>query len=147
MGCPTTTSCLTGKLWSSAQPEDTTSVDAELDAVRQEIEIIAGLVRTCVTENASQAVNQIVFQNRYNSYVERYEKLRERCVQLQADLEEREMKSIRISGFLFALKEHEVLPLDFDEKLWNAMIDHVSVHADERLVFYFKNGIEIVEQL
>ena len=129
------------------QLTDTTSVDAELDAVRQEIEIIAGLVRTCVTENASQAVNQIVFQNRYNSYVERYEKLRERCVQLQANLEEWEMKSIRISGFLFTLREHEELPIEFDEKLWNAMIDHVTVHADERLAFHFKNGVEIVEQL
>ena len=92
-------------------------------------------------------MNQADFQVRYNGYVERYEKLRERYTQLQEDLEEREMKSIRVSGFLFSLREQEELPIEFDEKLWNAMVDHVTVHTDERLVFQFKNGTEIVEQL
>lgn len=129
------------------QLTDTTAVDTELDVVLREMEVTAGLVRSCVAENATQAMNQADFQIRYNGYVERYEELRERYTQLQADLEEREMKSIRVSGFLFSLREQEVLPIEFDEKLWNAMVDHVTVHTDERLVFHFKNGTEIVEQL
>lgn len=36
---------------------------------------------------------------------------------------------------------------EFTEDLWNGLIDHVTVHADERLVFVFKNGKEIVETL
>lgn len=129
------------------QLTDTTSVDAELTAVLREMEVTAGLVRSCVAENATQAMNQADFRIRYNGYVERYEKLRERHTQLQADLEEREMKSIWVGGFLFSLREQEELPIEFDEKLWNAMVDHVTVHTDERLVFHFKNGIEIVEWL
>lgn len=129
------------------QLTDTTAVDTELDVVLREMEVTAGLVRSCVEENATQAMNQADFQVRYNGYVERYEKLRERYTQLQEDLEEREMKSIRVSGFLFSLREQEELPIAFDEKLWNAMVDHVTVHTDERLVFHFKNGTEIVEHL
>ena len=33
------------------------------------------------------------------------------------------------------------------EKLWNSVIDMVTVYEDERLMFKFKNGAEIEEQL
>lgn len=158
-GCPASVPFRLSKLYSRretildtgrlilSQLTDTTAMDAELGTVLQEMEVTAGLVRTSVEENATQAINQTDFQIRYNGYVERYEKLRERYTQLQADQEEREMKSIRISGFLFALREQEELPIEFDAKLWNAMVDHVTVYADERIVFRFKNGCEIAEQL
>ena len=32
-------------------------------------------------------------------------------------------------------------------KLWHGTIDHVTVHADERVVFHFKDGKEIVTRL
>ena len=38
-------------------------------------------------------------------------------------------------------------PVAFDEKLWHGTIDHVTVHADERVVFRFKDGKEIVTRL
>ena len=41
----------------------------------------------------------------------------------------------------------DALPVAFDEKLWNGTIDHVTVHADERVVFMFKDGKEIVTRL
>ena len=39
------------------------------------------------------------------------------------------------------------LPLTFDEKLWNGTVDHVTVYADERVVFRFKDGKEITTRL
>ena len=39
------------------------------------------------------------------------------------------------------------LPVAFDEKLWHGTVDHVTVHADERVVFHFKDGKEIVTRL
>ncbi len=43
--------------------------------------------------------------------------------------------------------ELDALPAVFDEKLWNGTIDHVAVYADERAVFCFKDGKEIVTRL
>ena len=48
---------------------------------------------------------------------------------------------------MFELGELDALPVDFDEKLWQGTIDHVTVHADERVVFRFKDGKEIVTRL
>ena len=48
---------------------------------------------------------------------------------------------------MFELGELDALPVDFDEKLWNGTIDHVTVHADERVEFRFKDGKEITTRL
>ena len=48
---------------------------------------------------------------------------------------------------MFELGELTALPLTFHEKLWNGTVDHVTVHADERVVFMFKDGKEIVTRL
>lgn len=56
-------------------------------------------------------------------------------------------KAETISGFIFEISEFDELPIEFDEKLWNWVIDIVTVYEDERLVFKFKNGTEIEERL
>ena len=55
--------------------------------------------------------------------------------------------AIAIGGMMFELGELDTLPVDFDEKLWQGTIDYVTVHADERAVFRFKDGKEIVTGL
>ena len=51
------------------------------------------------------------------------------------------------AGFLFAIYALDTLPLDFDPALWTATVDHVTVHADDRLVFRFRNGAEVEEEI
>jgi len=48
---------------------------------------------------------------------------------------------------LFELTELDALPITFNEKLWNAAIDRVTVYADERVVFHFKDGKDITKIL
>lgn len=126
---------------------DNTAIDSECEEILREMDVVAGLIRCCVEENATLAVDQTDYQTRYTGYVNRYECLKNRYAQLQLQREEREAEAIRIGGFMFELRELEELPIAFDEKLWNELVDHVTVYADERLVFRFKNGSEITEQL
>lgn len=55
--------------------------------------------------------------------------------------------AIALGGLLFALTELDALPIAFNESLWNAAIDHVTVCADERVIFHFKDGKDIAELL
>jgi len=41
------------------------------------------------------------------------------------------------------LEELDLLDITFTDALWNTAVDHVTVYADDRLVFHFKNGSEI----
>ena len=52
-----------------------------------------------------------------------------------------------ISGYLFALGELDLLDIKYNDTLWNTVIDHVTVYADERLVFHFKIGYDITVEM
>lgn len=55
--------------------------------------------------------------------------------------------AITIVGMMFELGELDDLPLTFDEKLWQGTVDHVTIYADERVVFRFKDGKEVKTRL
>ena len=47
-----------------------------------------------------------------------------------------------LDAFLFELTEMDELDMEFSPQRWNAIVDHVTVHSDGRLVFCFQNGSE-----
>ena len=126
---------------------DFTTIDEECDSILQELNVVAGMIRQVVNENATQAQSQAAYTNQYNSLVERFENLQSRYDTLQQQKERRQIQADAISGCLFVLGELDLLQITFTDELWNTVIDHGMVYADERLVFRFKNGSEITVQL
>jgi len=51
-----------------------------------------------------------------------------------------ELKGDILSGFLFELGELYELPMVFKEATWDALVDHVSVHTDGRVVFTLRTA-------
>ena len=126
---------------------DCSALDKEQAQVRQEMEVVAGLVESCIKENAARAMDQTEYTARYDALAARYEKLQARHDGLQKKRERRQIQADEFSGFLFAIYSLDALPLKFDPALWTATVDHVTVHADGRLVFRFSNGVEVAEAL
>ena len=120
---------------------DFEKLDAECDGILQEQEVLSGLVKKLVDENAAQAISQEAYIDRYNSLVDRYESLQAKYDTLQKRKEQRQIQAAAISTCLDALAETDLLRISFSESLWNTVVDHVVVYADERLVFHFKNGV------
>lgn len=44
---------------------------------------------------------------------------------------------------MFEVMELSKPPIEFDEKLWVASVEKMTVYHDGRCVFKFKNGVEI----
>lgn len=122
---------------------DTAAIDTECEEMLQEMDVVAGIIQKCVNENAMQAIDQDEYINRYNALVERHEKLQSRYDTLQKKRERRLLQADAMSGFLFAITELDTLQLQLNQPLWHTTVDHVTVYADERLVFHFKNGSEV----
>lgn len=121
---------------------DTATLDVDSNRTLQEMDVVAGMIRQMVNDNANQATDQAAYANRYNSLVERYEKLQAECDVLLQQKERRQIQAEAIDNCLDALAELDLLDIAFTDALWNTVIDHVTVYADERLVFHFKNGAE-----
>ncbi len=121
---------------------DCSALDAEIPALQEELDVVAGLIRKSVEENSHDAQNQSEYGARYNGYVERYEAALTKLEELQREHALRQAKADAIGAFMFAISEQDALTA-FDAKLWTATIRSVTVHSDGRMVFRFQTGPEI----
>ena len=122
---------------------DTTTIDAEIKDLLQEMEVVAGLTKKCIEENSTTAQDQDEYTARYNGYVDRYEKAKARYDELDSLRKEKLAKAKAIDRFIATLRERDDLLNEFDDRLWLTMVDHATVHRDGKITFCFCNGTEI----
>ena len=106
---------------------DTTKIEKEMTELKSEINVVAELTRKCINENSSSAQNQEEFTEKYNGYVEKYEKLKIRSDALAAEMDRKETTGRNIERFLLALSTEENILTEFDDSLWLATVDRVIV--------------------
>lgn len=125
---------------------DTTELDKESARLRDECAVVMGLIHKCVEENANSAIDQEEYQERYNGLAERYEAAKKRLDAIVNEKQARTAKRESISLFLTGLRQRDGLIGTFDEELWCATVDKVTVYSTNDLIFTFKNGTEIETQ-
>ena len=126
-----------------AQWLNSQDIEQECEDLLQEMDVVSGMIKAVVNENASREMSQAAYTDRYNALVDRFEKSQSRYDELQNLKERRQIQADEISGCLFALYELDLLELEFNDALWNTVIRHVVVYNDEHLIFHFKTGHEI----
>lgn len=100
------------------------------------------MVQNCVTENAQTAMNQGKYQERYSGLAGCYETLKKKHNRVSREIAARAARSQVLAMFLETLKKNGVVE-EFDEVLWGDMVEHVAVDCKKKMVFTFKNGVEI----
>lgn len=105
------------------------------------------MIRACIDSNASNAITEEEYHATHADLCTRFEQTEKKPNGLKHRREQMQSYAIAIGGMLFELTELDTLPITFNEKLWNASIDRVTVYANERVVFHFKDGKDITEML
>lgn len=126
---------------------DCTELDARQATLAEEMELDAELVRRCVEENSLKVQDQMEYLQRYERHVQRYEKLKKKYDTLDAEKQRRKEQHGRLGAFIDTLRTQTDLPVQFEPNLWLAVIEKATVHADHRVVFTFKGGMEITEEM
>lgn len=122
---------------------DCSAIDTELEALTEEINVVAELVKACVKENASTAQSQAEYAKKYNGLLARYEKATARVKELTAEKERKYNKGRELRLFIESLKKQPLALKEWDERLWVALVDRATVYRDGGIVFRFKSGKEI----
>ncbi len=122
---------------------DTSSLDTELADLRSEREIVAGMVKRLVTENASTIQPQSEYHEKYTGLIDRYEGLADQMATLEQKKAERVKKAKSIGAYLQAVCDRDGELTEFDPRVWMDVIDQVTVYHDGRMVFQFKDGREV----
>ena len=126
---------------------DTDFIDDDIRGLEQELELISEMIRVCINSNASNTITEEEYHAKHGELCARFEQTEEKLKGLRQQRERKQSDAIAIGGMLFELTEMDTLPITFNEKLWNAAIDRVTVYADDRVVFHFKDGKDITELL
>ena len=105
------------------------------------------MIRNCVMMNASAYLTEQEYQVQYTELSQRYESTKAGYEAMLDRRKQMEATAITFSGILFRLAELPQIPMEFNETFWHTLVDHVTVHNDERIVFTFTDGTEIVTML
>lgn len=123
--------------------------------------VLVEMTQNCIAENARGAQDQSEYQissepqdfpaceslmhsKRYNGLVERYEKAKTRFDEVTEAIAQRSAKSERLAGFIRTLEAQREPVAEFDERLWGAMVDYVTVGVDGGMTVVFRNGTDIL---
>ena len=124
---------------------NTKTIDAEMDELLREMEVVAELTRKCIAENSATAQDQTEYTDRYNAYVDRYEKAKARYDSLAAVRAERLASAKAMERFMAVLNERENPLAEFDHRLWITAVDYATVQRDGTITFRFYDGTEITK--
>lgn len=122
---------------------DCTALDAEIDSLNEEIQVVAGMVSQCIKENAAIEQSQEEYSKKYNRLVKRYEKTTARLRAVTEEKERRSQRDRELRIFIDSIKEKPLVLETWDEGLWITLLETATVHADNRITFRFKDGTDI----
>lgn len=122
---------------------DSKELDKKIAGIEEKYDNISKLIEAHIDENATTKLNQKQYKAKHQAYLEQYEKEKSKLENLQILKVEREAKTHKIKAFIDQIKENGELITEFNEELFFATVEKITVNVDKSAVFTFKNGIEI----
>ena len=122
---------------------DCTGIDAEIADLQREVEVVTELSRKAIFENANNTVDQDEWHKRNNGYLERHRVATERIAELDATRRQRQNKARVLGTFIKSIADSPQIITEFDDRLWTAAVDCVTVQPDGGLLFRFRDGTEV----
>lgn len=125
---------------------DTTDLERRREKLHSQLEELATLMRSHISRNASEAQNQDEYTRKYNDLCTRFEKASEQAERITRELTERQGRHTELKAYLDAIEHSGDILVEFDERLWSAIIDTVTIEIDKTMAFRFKDGRELTWQ-
>ena len=121
----------------------TDKLETEEKGLRQEMEVVSGMIRDAINENARVALDQTEFQNRYESLVKRFDDGKAKHDAVCAEMNDKRIRRTTVESFLADLAKRDTLLTEFEPEAWHSLVDFVTVYEAEDIRVTFKNGKEI----
>ena len=116
---------------------DCTAIDMQIFYLQSKLEIIDGLTRKLIRDNATNTISQEEYVVKYDSLVKKYNGTTEKLITLQNEKHHNLSKRDAIGAFIFGLMERDEVITEFDERLFGVVVERVIV-SERELVFEFK---------
>ena len=125
---------------------DTSALDKKAAALAEECEVVTELIRKSIDENAHAKQDQKKYAKRHEGMVTRYETARGKLDGINDEKQDRIAKHVSMEQFVADLTACDAPLESFDEPLWYATVDTVTV-SGTIAAFTFKDGTVIEIEL
>ncbi len=122
---------------------NTEALEKERAQLQEEMNVVAELIQQCISENARVALDQEEYQKKYDGLAGRFDRAKERLEEVSGTIMEKQAHKEKTEMFLAELERMDGMVTEFKEKLWFSLVEFVTVHSREKVVFTFKDGTEI----
>lgn len=97
-------------------------------------------VKALVRQNATTAMDQEKCRNQQQTLIAKHEAAKAKLIWVEGQRQERRNRQHRIEAFVKELRSRESLLVDFDEGLFNSVVERITVEKDGGLTFLFRDG-------
>lgn len=122
---------------------NTTELEARCDALTAEMNAIIEQTQTLISENASVAMDQKVYAERYSRLVADYDSKKAEFDNLQIEIAGKKAREVQIKHFIEAIRELGETVTEFENGLFGELVDFMTVYKDKTIKVTFKDGTEI----
>ena len=122
---------------------DCAEIDAQIASLREEAEIVVGMIQNLIKENAQRQIDQNTYIERYNGLVVREEKIESRMQVLTNEKEKRQRRDREIEIFVELLDSRPLLLESRDVFTWNVLLNKAIIHRNGDIEFVFRNKTTI----
>ena len=121
---------------------DCSGIQPEIDKLKLELEVTTELTRKSIQESSMKDLASEEMQKQTAAYLEKQKQLKTRINELDEHKQERNRKATSIGHYIRNLEEQKTTLTAFDERVWAAVVQTVTIQQDGGLVFSFKDGTE-----
>ena len=121
----------------------TDALKEEKGRLANEMSVLVEMMDKEDKENARIAQNQAEFMKRRTGLVERYDAAKSRYDKVEKAIISKEMHRAELESFIEDLKTQDGVIRKFDERLWGALVEFVTVGRGKEIMVTFKDGTAI----
>ncbi len=122
---------------------DTTLLDLRIEKASREMNAVAAVTKKHIAQNAETEQDQEEYDQKYHALLQQYDKLQQQFIKLQQERAARINRMDTLHHFLETISAVPQVLDSFDEELWRATIEKVTVFHDGKMIFQFIDGTEI----
>ncbi len=112
-------------------------------SLQSELEATLNMTQAIVAENARVVQNQDDYNTRYNALIEKYDKLKAEYDEVCSKISDNNARCEQIGRFVSKLKEQDGAISEFNEDLWNSLVEKLIVKTKDDVTVVFKDGTKI----
>lgn len=126
-----------------AEIQDTSEAEFEKANLQNELVAIANTVQQCIADNAHFASNQDEYEKKYNELVDRYEDVQTRISALDEQITRPLAEKETTAMYIEKLCGVPDTVTEFDDELWQGLLQYMTVYGKDDYGFTFADGTEI----